>query len=188
MAIYYKLFWFLRSIFFKLLFKRVGNLCLLGKPIFIYGSKKISIGNKVRIFPHYRFEVHSDGAITIADDVSIGQGFHLISSDSNLLIESGTVISCNVLITNCDHVYHNPNVSVNEQPLIANETRIGKNCFIGAGCVIQAGTILGDQCIVGAGAVVRGVFPANSVLVGTPAKIVKSYDFDKKSWCKFNDK
>lgn len=184
MATYYKFFWFLRSVFFKLFFKKIGRLCLLGKPIFIYGSKKITIGNKVRIFPHYRFEVHSAGSITIADDVSIGQGFHLISSESDLLIDAGTVISCNVLITNCDHEYKQLNVSISKQPLISKETKVGKNCFIGAGAVIQAGTVLGDHCIVGAGSVVKGEFPSNSVLVGSPARIVKVYDYDTNNWCK----
>jgi acetyltransferase-like isoleucine patch superfamily enzyme len=60
----------------------------------------------------------------------------------------------------------------------------GKNCFIGYGSVIQAGTILGKQCIVGANSVVRGIFPDYSVIVGAPARIVKRYDTKSKEWKK----
>ena len=71
-----------------------------------------------------------------------------------------------------------------EQKHIISETKIGENCFIGYGAVIQAGTILGKQCIVGANAVVRGHFPDYCVMVGVPAKIVKRYDEKSGVWKK----
>lgn len=52
--------------------------------------------------------------------------------------------------------------------------RIGSNSFIGAGAIVLPGTIIGDYCIIGAGAVVKGCIPSYSIVVGNPAKIIKS--------------
>lgn len=127
-------------------------------------------------------EVVSDTAsIVFEDDISIGQNLHIISG-GNLVIKTKTTISANVLITNIDHAYQEINQHILQQPHIIKDTLIGENCFIGYGSVIQAGTVLGKQCIVGANAVVRGVFPDYSVIVGSPAKIVKRYNPQNKIW------
>ena len=53
---------------------------------------------------------------------------------------------------------------------------VGDNCVIGMGAIVLNGAILGDGCLVGAGALVTGKThaPAGSVLLGSPAKVVKS--------------
>lgn len=53
-------------------------------------------------------------------------------------------------------------------------TRIGKFCFIGAGSIILPGIIIGDHCIVGAGAVVTKNVPDRSVVVGNPARVIRT--------------
>ena len=86
------------------------------------------------------------------------------------------------MVTDIDHEYEDLNLPVAKQPLKVSKTYIGENCFIGSGAKIQAGTILGKHCVVGTNAVVRGVFPDYSVIVGIPAKIIKRYNLDKKEW------
>lgn len=54
------------------------------------------------------------------------------------------------------------------------ETRIGKNCFVGADVKILPGVVIGDNCIVGIGSVVTKPVPDGSMVVGNPAKIIKS--------------
>lgn len=53
---------------------------------------------------------------------------------------------------------------------------IGNNSFIGVRAVLLPGTQIGNNCIVGAGAVVKGVFPDNTILIGNPAKIIAQTD------------
>jgi acetyltransferase-like isoleucine patch superfamily enzyme len=184
----YKFFWILRAIYYKLLFKRVGFPSYIGKPIFLLGKKRISLGNKVRIYPMCRMEVHGKKSkIVIKDNVSIAQGFHIISGGS-LIIESGVLIAPNVFVNNMDNDYSEIGVPVFSQKQMVKKTHIGENCFIGIGACIQAGTILGKQCVVGAGAVVKGIFPNYCVIVGNPARIIKRFDLISKKWKKTNNK
>ena len=184
----FKFFWFIRALFYKPFFGNFGLPSYIGRPLYLSGSKSVYIGKRVRIFPGIRLEcISSNGSIFIGDNVSIGQRCH-ITAASRLVIGKDTAILFDVMITNIDHEYQQIGVPVASQPLIVKETRIGENCFIGSGAKIQAGTILGRQCIVGTNAVVRGVFPDYSVIVGVPAKIVKRYNPKTEHWESTNAK
>ena len=55
---------------------------------------------------------------------------------------------------------------------------IGENTLVGMGAIILNGAKIGMNCLVGAGALVTEgkVFPDNSLIVGSPAKIIRSLD------------
>ena len=54
--------------------------------------------------------------------------------------------------------------------------KIGDYVFIGAGSIVLPGSRIGNRVVIGAGSVVIGNIPDNSVVVGSPAKIICSYD------------
>lgn len=186
----FKIFWIMRSLIYKPFFGKFGLPSYIGKPVILSNLKRIFIGKRVRIFPGARIEVVNNGSsIVFEENISIGQNLHIISGgNERLVIGKNTTMSANVFITNIDHNYMEIDRHILDQELTAKETRIGENCFIGYGAVIQAGTILGKQCIVGANAVVRGHFPPYCVIVGVPAKIVKRYDIKSQEWKKTNNK
>lgn len=182
----FKICWMIRGLLYKPFFGKYSLPSYIGKPIFISNFKRIFIGKRVRIFPGVRIEViNNNSSIIFEEDVSIGQNLH-ITSGSELIISKNTTILENVMITNIDHDYQEIGKPIWEQKLIIKKTQIGENCFIGYGAVIQAGTILGKQCVVGANAVVRGMFPDYSVIVGAPAKIVKRYNEVTGKWERTN--
>lgn len=55
---------------------------------------------------------------------------------------------------------------------IVKDVYIGKNVFIGCGCVILPGTQIGDNCVIGAGTVCSGKIPENSIVVGEKWKVI----------------
>ena len=177
--------------FYKFLFKSVGKKTIIKKPM-ILTYEYISLGENCMILNDARIEgiseysgINYKPCIVIGNNVSFGQRL-TITAINNLTIGDGTLGSFDIMITDIDHEYQDIYESIDKQPLIYSETRIGENCFIGSGVKIQAGTILGQHCIVGANAVVRGHFPDYCVIVGVPAKIVKRYDPIKKIWRKTN--
>ena len=55
---------------------------------------------------------------------------------------------------------------------------IGNNCLIGMNATVLNGAVIGDNSIVGAGAVVTEgkEFPENSLILGVPARVVRTLD------------
>lgn len=53
---------------------------------------------------------------------------------------------------------------------------IGNDVWIGGSCVILAGITIGDNSIVAAGSVVTKDIPANTIVAGNPAKIIRKID------------
>lgn len=76
-----------------------------------------------------------------------------------------------VYITDSNH-RHGPGLVGRREGMDVGTVRIGDGCWIGAKAIILKNVVLGDRCIVGAGAVVTKCFPADSVIVGVPARLI----------------
>ena len=53
-------------------------------------------------------------------------------------------------------------------------TRIGARCGIGARSIIMPGVSVGDHAIVAAGAIVTRDVPANTIVAGNPARVIRT--------------
>lgn len=61
---------------------------------------------------------------------------------------------------------------------------IGFGTWLGTNVVIADARHIGHNCVIGANSVVTSDIPDYCVAVGIPAKVIKKYDFKKKSWIK----
>lgn len=61
-------------------------------------------------------------------------------------------------------------------PEFAKPISIGNDCWIGGSAILSPGVTIGDRCIVGAGAVVTKDIPADTIVVGNPAKPIVRKD------------
>lgn len=154
----------------------------------IYIGKNVYIGKYAHImtFDMYLKRKYAPKLI-IEDNVSINYNFHCTCA-STVRIGEGTSITGNCGVFDIIHpyedIYHNPR-------LVEIETKavdIGKNCLIGMNSVILPGTKIGDHCVVGANSVLNKEYPAYSVIVGSPGKIIKRYDFETCTWRKTDNK
>ena len=165
----------IRYAFLRLLGSRLPSIGYIGRPLFLRLHGELHLGSRVRIFPGARIEVDRHGVLCVGDNVSIGQRAHFYVGRS-LVIGGGCLFAENVFISDVDHSWDTPGVPVHQQPQKQQNTKIGENCFLGYGCVILAGTNLGEGVIVGANSVVRGSFPSGAIIAGSPAKILKVRD------------
>lgn len=112
------------------------------------------------------------GKVTIGKDVwksfALSGGCY-IQGGNGIVIGDGTLFAPGVKIISANHDSADSAKWVSCSPVV-----IGKRCWIGANSVVLPGVVLGDNCVVGAGAVVTSSFPSNCLLVGVPAKVVKT--------------
>ena len=172
-----------------------GNCSRIIKPLQCSDKKYISIGKGVTIGPNALIEpipcnIDSEGKLyknkpeprlCIEDNVWIGQGLHLNCARS-VIIHKNALISSYVYISDLDHDYTDVEKPVGIQPLIIQSVEIGEQAFIGTGVKILAGSKIGKHSIIGANSVVTYEIPDYCVAAGIPAKIIKKYNFDTKTW------
>ena len=66
---------------------------------------------------------------------------------------------------------------------ILHACKIGDEVLVGMGAIVLDGAKIGARSIVGAGAIVTGgkVFPPGSLILGTPAKVVRTLTLEEQS-------
>jgi acetyltransferase-like isoleucine patch superfamily enzyme len=116
-----------------------------------------------------------DGKIEIGRDVFIGP-HAVLYGHGGISIGDHTLISMHCCILSSNHGVPPRTQTIRDQPDIRLATKIGRDCWIGAGAKILGGVTIGDGCVIGAGAVVTTDLPAYSIAVGVPARVVKSRD------------
>ena len=167
---------------------------IIRKPL-LFTSRYITIGKNVFIYNNARIEGVSNYAgvkynpqIVIGKGTSIQQNCHITCANS-VKIGEYCAITHNVTITDIDHSYEYPPINYPppiSNPLFVNNINIGNNCMIFPNSVILGGSIIGNNCVIGANSVVRGKFPDNCVIVGSPAHIVRRYNTESRNWEKTN--
>lgn len=173
------------------LYHRFGSMhwtSQMAKPLRILSPRYIFIGKNVTILPMARIECVRKwkdktyhGELVIGDGTSIEQSCHIIAGD-RLEIGREVTISAFVYIADCGHGIDDVTKDVMEQPLEVHTTKIEEGAFIGIGARIMPGVTIGKHAIVGANAVVCRDVPDYCIAAGVPAKIIKKYNFEKRSW------
>lgn len=133
----------------KTLFKVCGEDVLIESGFYCDYGDKISLGN--RVFININCTILEGGQVNIGDDCLIGPNVQFMAVDHDT----------DPTLRLAKHNY-------------ADDITIGNNVWLGAGVIILSGVTIGDNCVVGAGSVVCKSVDANSMVVGNPAKKIKS--------------
>ena len=136
----------LRELFSELTGKPVGENFGLFPPFYTDFGRNITIGDQVFINAGCKFQ--DQGGITIDDGALIGHGVVLATLDHDIAPEK-------------------------RQQLHPAPIHIGKRVWIGANAVITKGVTIGDNAVVAAGAVVNKDVPANTIVGGVPARVIR---------------
>ena len=110
------------------------------------------------------------GDITIGDYTRIGLHCTVIGP---VCIGNHVNLAQGITVTALNHNFEDTTKRIDEQGVSTHPVVIGDDVWIGANAVILPGVTIGSHCVVAAGAVVTKDVPANSVVAGVPAKVIK---------------
>lgn len=165
--------------FFNLPKVKWGKFLKLGKNVYISALSKngVTFGNNVGIGAYSRVIVSTSlnnigEYIKIGNNVGIGE-FAYLGGAGGLEIGDGCIVGQYLSCHPENHIADDLNTEIRLQGVTRKGIKIGKNCWLGSKVTILDGVVIGDGCIIAAGAVVTKSFPANSVIGGVPAKLIK---------------
>lgn len=127
-----------------------GELVDIRNQVDLFGTSNLRIGSRVSIHP--KCYIDATGGITIGNDVSIAHHTTILSTS---------------------HSWDSDTTPIRDQATINQPTIIHNNVWIGAGCRILGGVEIHNHSIIAAGAVVTKDVPANTIVGGVPAKVIK---------------
>lgn len=141
------------------------------------GTEGLTIGNNSSIGAFSRIIVSTTfndpgKFIRIGRGVGIGE-FAYLGGAGGLGIGDDCIIGQYFSCHPENHNYSDMTQLIKHQGTTRKGIVIGNNCWIGAKVTICDGVTIGANCVIAAGAVVTKSMPANSVIGGVPAKVIK---------------
>jgi acetyltransferase-like isoleucine patch superfamily enzyme len=110
-----------------------------------------------------------DECVYVRRSLLVSGGCYINAADG-LEIGKGTIWGPNVSIISQVHDFFNFDQAPETQGI-----QIGRNCWLGAGCVILPNICLGERTIVGANSVVTKSYPEGKVVIaGAPARSIRT--------------
>ena len=110
------------------------------------------------------------GDVVIGDNTRIGIHCTVIGP---VTIGSHVNLAQGITVTALNHNFSDPSLRIDEQGVSTKAVVIGDDVWIGANAVILPGVTIGSHVVVAAGAVVTKDVPANTLVGGVPAKVIK---------------
>jgi acetyltransferase-like isoleucine patch superfamily enzyme len=116
-----------------------------------------------------------EGVISIGAKTVLGQEC-TISAYQHVSIGRECVIADRVMLIDFDHGVVDVEVPIRLQGIYKRDVNVGNNVWIGYGASILRGVTVGDNAIIGTSAVVTKDVPANAVVAGVPARVIRMRD------------
>lgn len=133
---------------------------------------KIEIGSHTVLMSGAILDTGPNGSIRLGEYNSVNP-YCVIYGHGSLSCGDYVRIAAHTVIIPANHVFSGLDRPIARQGLSKKGIRIGGDVWIGAGCRLLDGIVIGDGAVLAAGAVVNRDVPAFAVVGGVPAKILK---------------
>jgi acetyltransferase-like isoleucine patch superfamily enzyme len=149
------------------------GLLFLGRGLQIQIGKRgrVRFGRFVWIGDGTKIRCH-EGEIIIGDKTVLGQEC-TISAYKHVRIGEQCVIADRAMFIDFDHGIVEVERTIREQGIYKRDVDVGSNVWIGYGACVLRGVQVGDNAVIGTNSVVTADVPANAVVGGVPAKVLR---------------
>lgn len=154
----------------------IGNGKIINHGNFILG-KDVIIRPSTNIFVENKFSL-----LQIGNNAEIGN-HSTISVYNKIILGNGVLTGPHVFIADHNHKYENPEIPIYKQGVKINPKdciTIDDGTWLGTNVAIIGDVHIGKNCVIGANSVVTKDIPDYCIAVGSPAKVIKKYNFELK--------
>jgi acetyltransferase-like isoleucine patch superfamily enzyme len=157
----------------------------LGRRLKLDGLAFIGPGCKLQVGPNAVLELgrwawvgHGcklrchEGVVSLGAKSVMGQEC-TVSAFQHISIGRECVVADRVMLIDFDHGMVEVDRPIRLQGIYKRDVRVGNNVWIGYGACILRGTTVGDNAVIGTNAVVTRDVPANAVVGGVPARLIR---------------
>jgi acetyltransferase-like isoleucine patch superfamily enzyme len=197
-----RFFQLFRGLLLKPFLKKSVGLLFVGTHVKVRHGYQITAGKNLILDDNVSINALSVNGITLGDHVSIardcilfctgviaqkGTGITIgnrtgigarafLAGQGGIAIGDDVITGPNLQVFSENHNFADLTKTIKEQGVTKQATVIGNNCWLGGSVTILAGVTIGDGCVIAAGSVVNKSMPANSIVAGVPAKVIKNRD------------
>ncbi len=145
-----------------------------GLELQVARGARIEFGRFVWVGDGTKIRCH-EGSVEIGAKTVLGQEC-TISAYKRVRIGEQCVIADRAMFIDFDHGVVEVERPIRVQGIYTRDVEVGSNVWIGYGACILRGVRVGDNSIVGTNSVVTKDVPANAVVAGIPARIIRMRD------------
>jgi len=142
-----------------------------GVTLEIGRNATLRIGRFAWIGDDTKIRVH-EGSVAIGSKTVMGQEC-TISAYQHVSIGRECIVADRVMLIDFDHGVVEIERPIRLQGIYKRDVHVGHNVWIGYGACVLRGVTVGDNAIVGTSAVVTRDVPANAVVGGIPARVIR---------------
>ncbi len=159
---------------------QTDGLVFFGKGLQIQVGRRgrVRFGRFVWIGDGTKIRCH-EGEVVIGAKSVLGQEC-TISAYKHVRIGEQCVIADRAMFIDFDHGITEVERPIRLQGIYKRDVDVGSNVWIGYGACILRGVTVGDNAVIGTNAVVAADVPANAVVGGVPAKVIRMREAPKR--------
>jgi len=132
----------------------------------------VTVGPYALVLVYHRSPLSSiPGRLIIGDRCAISFGVCIRAAGGTVRIGNGSAVAANSVLIAANHMIKpgEPRFKVKWDETFSG-IEIGSNVWVGAGCVLLPGVVIGDDAVIAAGSVVKGTVPSGEIWGGVPAR------------------
>lgn len=160
-------------------------------PFYVRGRRYMNLGKRLTTGVGCRLDAFPSEpkvVLHVGNDVQINDYVHIGAIDS-ITIKDRVLIASKVFITDHNHgsyggdtIHTSPLIPPIDRALSSSAVIIEEDVWIGEFVSILPGVTIGKGSIIGTMSVVTKDIPPFSIALGSPAKVIKQFNFEKNEW------